>query len=195
MAFPDYTKDLLAGDFEPSLVLHRYFHSGQSVAFHGAPPEEEPNFKIRLCNHIQSSLGIQLHPLQLVLCGSAHLGFSPVPTDEKFGKPFDSRQSDMDVAIISVELFDRWWAELQSSDLFPPDRAKVADDLFWGLINPANVYRISEIGKKWWKVFGNFPTERARSVRGRVYRNFWSMQAYHRRAIDGGRKRLLNVRW
>src|SRR5262249_20345431 len=118
-------------------MLDRYFHSGQSSVFIGAPPEAESVFKRDLVRQLHTCLRIPLHPLQLILCGSAHLGFSPVP--EKLGKPFDSSLSDIDVAVVSIELFDRWWSELQSIELIPAVLTKVANDLFWGFINPANV--------------------------------------------------------
>jgi hypothetical protein len=192
MAFPDYKRDLLAADFDESRVLDRYFHSGQSVAFVGAHPEEEPLFKRDLARRLDEALSFQLHPLQLIVCGSAHLGFSPVP--DKLGKPFNSLSSDIDVAIVSTELFDRWWAELQVSELVPAVLTTVARDLFRGFIDPSNVNNASETGCQWWQVFGNIESERAKGVRGRIYRNHWSMQNYHRSAINGGRRKLLGMR-
>src|ERR1019366_3612951 len=102
MAFPDYKRDLLAPDFDASRVLDRYFHSGQSVVFYGAHPETEPSFKRDLVIRLHESLDVRLHPLQIILCGSAHLGFSPVPG--KLGNPFNSLSSDIDVAVVSEEL-------------------------------------------------------------------------------------------
>jgi len=90
MAFPDYKRDLLAVDFVADRVLDRYFHAGQSHVFFGADPKIEPEFKRYLAVQLRQALDVRLHPLQLILCGSAHLGFSPVPT--KLGKPFDSKR-------------------------------------------------------------------------------------------------------
>lgn len=188
MAFPDYKRDLLAAGFDTNRLLDRYFHSGQSWVFIGAHPEEEPSFKSDLARRLLVSLEVPLHPLQLILCGSAHL----VP--EKLGKPFDSLASDIDVAVVSAEMFDRWWSELQLIELVPAVLKRVADDLFWGFINPANVYSISKIGREWWGVFGGIQTDRAKGVRGRLYRNYWSMQNYHAHAIIEGRKKLLGMR-
>jgi hypothetical protein len=110
------------------------------------------------------------------------------------GKPFDPSSSDVDVAVVSTDLFDQWWSELQSSDLVPAIINKISEDLFWGFINPANVNNVSEMGRTWWSVFGNMETDRANGVRGRLYRNYWSMQNYHAHAIHGGRRRLLKMR-
>jgi hypothetical protein len=194
MGFPDYKRDLEAADFDAGRMLNRYFHSGQSVVFLGAHPDEEPTFKSELARRLFEALTVHLHPLQLVVCGSAHLGFSPVP--DKLGKSFDPRESDIDIAIVSGDLFDRWWAQLQlqSSRLVPAVYSRVADDLFWGFINPLNVYTVTAIGQIWWSVFGGIQTDRARGVRGRLYRDFWSMQNYHRHAIEMGRKQLQHLR-
>lgn len=191
MGYPDYQRDLLVGT-DDEYILHRYFHSGQSACFFGAPPDAEPILKNQITNQVRSALGVQLHPLQLILCGSAHLGFSPVP--EKLGIPFNSVTSDIDVAVVSPELFDLWWAELQSAELVAAVRSRVAEDLFWGFINPANVYKYTKIGKTWWDAFGSITTERAKCVRGRLYRNYWSMQSYHRLAIIQGRNKLQDKR-
>ena len=98
------------------------------------------------------------------------------------------------MAIVSAELFDRWWSELQASNLVPATRTRVAEELFWGFINPDTVYTVSEIGRKWWDAFGTISTNRAKGVRGRLYRNYWFMQNYHRRAICDGRNKLLKIR-
>ncbi len=188
MGWPEYRRDLLAVDFDANRVLDRYFHSGESAAFWQADPEEEPTFKRLLAQELRHAFGLELHPFQLIVCGSAHLGFSPVP--KKLGNPFNPVESDIDVAVVSSELFDRWWTELQQSEQVPVALPRVAEDLFWGFINPVNVNSISEIGRKWWDVFGKLRTDRAKGVRGRLYRSYWSMQIYHKHAIDGGRKKL-----
>jgi hypothetical protein len=192
MAFPDYKRDLTAADFDANRILDRYFHSGQSIVFNGAPPEVEPLFKSNLARQLHQCFRIKFHPLQLIVCGSAHLGFSPVP--HKLGNPFNALSSDIDVAVVSTELFDHWWFELQSIELFPPDLARVAEDLFWGFINPSNVKNVSPIAREWWSVFGDIQTDRAKGVRGRLYRNYWSTQNYHAHAINGGRNILLGKR-
>jgi hypothetical protein len=190
MGYPDYKRDLLAADFDATRVLYRYFHSRPSAVFQGAPPEEEPDFKWDLARRLHDALGVPLHPLELVVCGSAHLGFSPVPN--KLGKSFDPSSSDIDIAIVSPELFDRCWHELQSNPPVREIRERIAEELFWGFINPANVYKTSKVVSRWWDVFGNMRTDRAHGVRGRLYRDYWSMQAYHTLAINRGRDALTN---
>src|SRR5689334_9608076 len=117
MGYADYKRDLQSEPLDPDWILHRYFHAGQSALFQGADPSEEPRFKWNISKQIAQEFRVQCHPLQLFVCGSAHLGFSPVPG--KLGKPFNSDESDVDLALVSSELFDRWWHELlEASDRF-----------------------------------------------------------------------------
>src|ERR1700674_2019739 len=172
MAFADYKRDLADRDTDVNRILDRYFHSGVSHVFVGASPEEEPKLKERVARSLYNAFHARVHPFQLVVCGSAHLGFSPVP--EKLGKPFDSKTSDIDIAVVSPEIFDQWWAEPQGGGLDDATRSIVARELFFGFINPANVRDVSEHGSKWWQVCGELDPDRAHGIRGRLYRNFWS---------------------
>ncbi len=193
MGYADYKNDLKATCFDVEDVLHRYFHAGQSALFQGADPNEEPRFKRAISKQIAQDIGIKCHPLQLVICGSAHLGFSPVP--EKLGTTFHPERSDVDVAVVSAEIFDCWWTELQErASLTDPERRRIAEDLFWGFIDPSRVRHLSEMGKTWWKLFGNFSIDRACGVRGRVYRSYWNMQNYHKHAIERGREKLMKMK-
>jgi len=135
---------------------------------------------------------IQIHPNQLVACGSAHLGFSPVP--EKLGREFNPEDHDLDFAVISAELFCNWWSELQGAGLVADVRDKVSRDLFWGLIDPAKVCDLTVHGSRWLEAFSGIQTTEARSVSGRLYRSFWSMENIHRQAIVLGRAKLLQER-
>jgi hypothetical protein len=171
-------------------ILDRFFHSGQSAAFVGAAPEAESKLKNEVATALFQSFHMRIHPFQLVISGSAHLGFSPVP--EKLGKPFNSMESDIDFCVISPELFEAWWTELQSSGLDRPTRDLVSRDLFWGFINPANLQGVSLYGTRWWSTFGALRTDRAKGVRGRLFKNFWSMQSYNRLSVVWGRDKLIN---
>jgi hypothetical protein len=189
MAYPDYKRDLLSEDFDVNYMLDRYFHAGQSNVFVGASPGEEVAFTGDVARSLFGAFKIRVHPMQIVICGSAHLGFSPVP--DKLGKSFDPAVGDIDVAVISSEIFDSIWTELQSNSLDPAVRATISRDLFFGFFNPANIRDVSEQGSRWWRAFGDLRTDRAVGVRGRLYRNFWSMQSYHRIAIYHGREKLI----
>lgn len=189
MSYADYKRDLLADDFDANYVLDRYFHSGQSFVFVGATSaDEESNLKFDVARALFGAFSVRVHPLQLVLCGSAHLGFSPVP--DRLGTSFNPERSDIDIAVVSPELFDIAWTELQSAGLDPMIRSQVSHDLFFGAINPAIIRDLCEFGGRWWTTFGGLRTDRAKGIRGRLYRNCWSMQSYHKLAIYGGRAKL-----
>jgi hypothetical protein len=188
MGYPDYKRDLLNEAFNPDFILDRYFHSGQSAVFTGANPNEEVEFTANVAHILLGAFNVRIHPMQIVICGSAHLGFSPVPA--KLGKSFDPNSSDIDVAVIAPEIFDTWWSELQSVQLSPMDRSNVSQGLFWGFIDPSIAKQFTDHGRRWWQAFGGLRTDRAAGVRGRLYRSFWSMQSYHRVAVTAGRASL-----
>jgi hypothetical protein len=196
MGYADYRIDLGrvgANDSDHvEYMLDRYFHSGVPFVFQGGSPDLDSLFRRNLANRIRTTFGIPCHPLELFVCGSAHLGFSPVP--EKLGNSFNPDTSDIDVALVSPQLFDIWWGELLAIDPHDPIRERVAGDLLNGFINPANVRGYTDIGRKWWNMFGAIPTDRARSVAGRIYRTHWFMQSYHRLAILKGKEKLEGAR-
>jgi hypothetical protein len=82
------------------------------------------------------------------------------------------------------------WSELQSASLSLDVRGPISNELFFGFINPAAIRDNCEFGGKWWTTFGKMKTDRAKGIRGRLYRNFWSMQSYHKLGIYGGRTKL-----
>jgi len=190
MGWPEYERDLRDPKRSETYILDCYFHSGRPTVFDKAAPDEEPKLKGLVADRLRRAFKLDVHPLQLVICGSAHLGFSPVPS--KLGQPFDARQSDIDIAVVSPELFESWWDELRQA---PPPRAireQIASDLFWGFIDASKLHEVSDYGRRWWKAFGALKTPRAAGIRGRLYRNMWTMETYHRRAIRQGRARLTN---
>jgi len=97
VAFPDYERDLRDATVDVNFILDRYFHSGQSAVFIGAPPQEEAELKEQVASELYRAFRTRVHPLQLVICGSAHLGFSPIPDGERFGRPFDPRGDQISI--------------------------------------------------------------------------------------------------
>jgi hypothetical protein len=127
---------------------------------------------------------------QIEICGSAHLGFSPVPEEGRWGRAFRRFESDLDVAVVSVGLFTRCWESLQDD---PPQMAKlqrlrVLQDLFWGMFNPF-ILKLA-IGREgnpfitdWWNLFDSLEVFPVKAVRGRIYRTEAEMNGYHCRSI------------
>lgn len=190
MAFADYRRDLQDSAKHDNQILDVYYHRGPSHAFIGAPDTAESSMKDAIADALHSTFNIRPHPLQIVLCGSAHLGFSPVPVSGRFGNPFNPTSSDLDFCIVVEALFNKCWNELRDGRVDPKIEGQMAADIYWGLINPHLVRDLTEFGKKWWQVFGAIKTDRGRGVRGRLYRDFWSMQSYHLRGIADARRKL-----
>lgn len=193
MDFESYQNALRAEPFSEYTVesiLDEFFHSGIPHVFNG-DAAAHGQFRRSLANEINSAFGITAcHPHHVVICGSAHLGYSPVP--EKLGKRFDGDTSDIDVAILLPDLFDRWWLELVDPRVsLGSHRSTIADDLLNGFINPHFVRTATTTGQKWWTLFGGFTTGGFNRVRGRIYRGPAFMQNYHRLSVMRGRESLL----
>ncbi len=196
MSFADYKEALLDHSKDEQAILDRFFHTGQSYCFLGGSPDEESNLKRETISALRSNFGdkvsinLELHPMQLVICGSGHLGFSPTP-GEKLGRPFDSRKSDIDIAIVHEPFFELWWSEIRKADQDAmTKRDTVVENIFNGFIDPQYVNRATRIGEVWWETFGKIETKRAKGVRGRLYKHHWAMQQYHLNAILAAKSQL-----
>ena len=192
MDFDSYQRALLVEPFNElsaQRILDTYFHSGTPYLFQG-DAAAYGQFRRSVANEICTAFDLLCHPNHVFICGSAHLGFSAAP-NEKFGVPFSASDSDIDVAIVLPELFDRWWLELVGprTDL-GGRRATVADDLLNGFINPRYVRESTITGKRWWELFGKSNAGGLTKVRGRIYRNPQFMENYHRLSVIRGRDKL-----
>lgn len=197
MSFDSYKEALKAEPFDEianvECILDSYYHSGTPHVVKG-DDSAHGQFRRSLANEISSSFGVGCHPHHVVVCGSAHQGFSASPY-EKFGTPFSFDKSDVDVAILLPELFDRWWLELvEPKTVLGKRRADIADHMPDGYINPQLVRGVTETGMNWWRLFGEFTEGRFSKVRGRIYRGPQFMQNYHRLSVLRGREKLLGAR-
>jgi hypothetical protein len=192
MGFESYKKALLAEEFDELLVervLDEYYHSGIPHVFRG-DAAAHGQFRRHVANEISSAYTLNCHPHNVVVCGSAHLGFSAAP-NRNLGRPFSFVESDIDVAVLLPELFDRWWLEMVHPKVsLGEGRVDIADDLLNGFISPQFVRDSTEIGRRWWRLFGQFTSGDFSKVRGRVYREPQFMQNYHRLSVIRGREKL-----
>jgi hypothetical protein len=102
-----------------------------------------------------------LHPSEVLVVGSGKLGFSIAPS--KRYRPF-SDTSDIDVALVSASLFDRYWMDVFT---FKAERN------FWPKENAFNAYLVKgwirpdmlppaqrfKQAKDWWDFFGQLTKE------------------------------------
>lgn len=195
MDFESYKGALLAEPFDElsvKRILDAYYHSGTPFVFRG-DAHAHGQFKRSVANEIGSAYELSCHPHHVVVCGSAHLGFSAAPK-AKFGTPFNFEKSDVDIAILLPELFDRWWFELVDPRVIHRRRGLIANHLFNGYINPKLVHVSTNTGRKWWGLFGKFAAGGFRKVRGRIYRDPQFMENYHRLSVIRGREKLRGAR-
>lgn len=112
---------------------------------------------------LAASYGIDSHDVQVIVTGSAHLGFSLVEKkkDNRFLPRYRSfsAESDFDVAIISIPIFDLIWHELSvyfsRAALFPPDTGRLGDYLVSGWLRPDHfpMQRRLPFCNNWFSVF------------------------------------------
>ena len=95
-----------------------------------------------------------LNPQDVIMVGSAKLGFSISPLQR--WQPFHG-ESDIDVAIISPDIFDRFWKELYDFNIKLTDRTPKEDKQYYifldyffkGWLRP-DFFPFSYVGRKEW---------------------------------------------
>ncbi len=94
---------------------------------------------------IGASYGVAASEVDVVIAGSAKLGFSLTEKRKKGEPPLPryrlfSAESDIDVAVISPKIFNKIWFELSThfhkSIWFPSDTGKLGDYLVTGWLRP-----------------------------------------------------------
>ena len=98
----------------------------------------------------------ELHPNEVLVVGSAKLGFSVVP--KKRYRPFCD-ESDIDVVLVSSRFFDKVWEAVfsyKNEAGYWPEHTKFADYLFQGWIRPDKLPR-SDMFPIWERMVGIFP--------------------------------------
>jgi hypothetical protein len=95
----------------------------------------------------------------LTIIGSGKTGFSLSP--HKFGAVFCD-ESDIDVVVVSEEIFDALWLELlrfpryRLKQLREWERDRIEDhehEIFWGRIWPHHLLAVSSRAKRWIRAF------------------------------------------
>ncbi len=141
------------------------------------------DFKIEIAEQFH------IHPSEVVLVGSAKLGFSIAPKKryQSFGD-----KSDIDVAIICPPLFEQIWQEVLeywNNDNPWSQEASFKDYLFRGWIRPDKLPPADrfEVRKRWWNFFGNLTRTRKYgnySVTGALYKSWHFFETYQRISIQ-----------
>ncbi|SOD60684.1 hypothetical protein SAMN06297387_102215 [Streptomyces zhaozhouensis] len=163
--------------------------------FDGTPavwPQELSYVKWR--HLVATELGVD--PMAVQLVGSARLGYSMNP--RKGFRKFNSR-SDLDIAIISPELFDKAWRELRviiEDEVFSGQKSYLRKLVFEECIALDVVLPRLSFGEQWSRSRDLFVQDlggafRGREVNYRLYRNHGALRNYQVKSVNIARDRAI----
>lgn len=140
-----------------------------------------------------------LHPNEVLVVGSAKLGFSIAP-DQEYN--LFSDESDIDVALVSSTLFDKYWKQAFNFKYNVPywrncweKYDEFIDFLFRGWIRPDKFpqSKLFPLGKDWWDFFQSM-TSSGRyghyNIRGGLYQSYFFLENYQKICIEKCKKKL-----
>jgi len=185
----DFKTKLRDKSISDLVVVQRYITHGSPFVFEG---DDDKYFKLKKT----IAENFALNPEAVIMIGSAKLGFSISPL--KRWQPFRD-ESDIDMVIISSDIFDRFWKELYDFNIKLTDRTmeeeekyySFLDYFFKGWLRP-DLFPFSYAGRKEWFDFfksisyGEFGDYK---VSGAIFRNHDFYEFYHTnniRAIRNG---------
>jgi hypothetical protein len=170
-------------------VVSELILSGVPFAFRNAPGNYQ-----RLLAHLAGRLSVA--ETDLVLVGSGRVGFSLNPDPNRFGQPFSAR-SDLDVAVVSQDLFDRAWIDLLR--LTDPQlwsrgeriRRSVREhrDLHYihdGRMKPHLLMSITDVADLWFDAFRSDPGLEGlagRELNGMLFRTWAHAEIYYSKGL------------
>ncbi len=131
----------------------------------------------------------QLHPNEVLVVGSAKLGFSIVP--DKLYRPFGD-ESDIDVAIVSSNLFDAIWESIfiyRHEGGYWPEYGEFIKYFFRGWIRPDKLppSDIFQAGKDWWDFFQEVTSSGVYGdykIAGALYKSWFFLENYQRICVQ-----------
>jgi predicted nucleotidyltransferase len=184
-AFKVILHDLTLSD---QAIVRQYITDGAPFVFHD---ENAKYFRLRqlIANFFST------HPHSVFMIGSAKLGFSINP--KHLWSPF-TKDSDIDMVIVSSALFDEFWKDLYYFNIDLTVRSedevkqyhKFLKYFFRGWLRP-DLFPFSYTKKDYWyeffkkisyREFGDY------KIRGAVFRDFDFYEKYHEKNISTIRK-------
>jgi hypothetical protein len=142
------------------------------------------------------------HPLEIIVVGSAKLGFSiaekfvPGRNPRPRYREFDPYTSDVDLAVVCQKLYFDIWRDLStyshSQSPFPWD-SQLAKYMVVGWIRPDHFPKLQGPIKcmRWWELFQTFSNStpfNRRKVRGGLYFHRDFLNQYQQRAVISAQK-------
>ena len=130
---------------------------------------------------------LALHPNEILMVGSAKLGFSIV--EKKRYRPFGEK-SDIDLAVVSSQLFDTFARE--TFDYWERSRnwqnhKTFVKYMFRGWIRPDFLPQALARRTQWWELFQNLTAEGTFgpfAIRAGLYKSWHYLDRYHSICID-----------
>lgn len=175
---------------KPEEVVQKYLFDTSPYCF-ADNPQRYIDFRKEICEQFK------IHLQNFTIVGSAKVGFSLNPT--KFGVVF-SESSDVDVVLVSEELFQRLWIDLIR---FRRDKfAYLHDDhrrqfnelqhiMFWGQIRMDKLPNKFTAAKEWWEFFNHLSKDKRfgpRRVRAMIFKTWKHVSFYYEKNICELRK-------
>jgi hypothetical protein len=156
----------------PADFVDQVLFAAPPFAFRGSPAEYD-SFRTELASRLSLSAD------DLLLVGSGRLGFSL--NSDHLARRF-SPESDLDIVIISSEIFDRTWAELleKTTDILlagDDERHRLRrtkDNFFSGYLRPEHLPLTSSLATEWFpKLSSRFesPIPNRHEVKGWLFKS------------------------
>jgi hypothetical protein len=162
----------------------------------GAAHVSDENLKY-IANSLAANYGVTSNQVEIVITGSAKLGFSISEKRSGGGSTLSryrnfSAASDIDVAVISAPIFDAIWHELSShyhrNPWFPPDTGRLGDYLVSGWLRPDYFPKHVRLPRcdAWWNTFRKLSANtrfQRRRLNGGAFNSREHLRQYLSRAV------------
>ena len=170
----EYKKDLSA--LTATQIVRKHILYGESCIL---PEDKYFDLRSEIADHFQ------LNPNEVLVVGSAKLGFSIVPS--KRYRLFHD-ESDIDVAIVSSKLFDEIWETVfryRDAVGYWPEYKEFTTYLFRGWIRPDKLppSNVFQVGKDWWNFFQEVTNSGVYGdykIKGALYKSWFFLENYQR---------------
>lgn len=179
----EFKRDLRSS--KPEEVVQKYLFD-RSPYYFADNPQHYIDFRKVICEQFK------IHLQNFAIVGSAKVGFSLNPT--KFGEVF-SESSDVDVVLVSEELFQRLWIDLirfqQDEFAYLPYECRKRFNelqyiLFWGQVRMDKLPNKFTAAKEWWEFFNRLSKDTRfgpRRVRAMIFKTWKHVSFYYEKNI------------
>lgn len=185
-----FKKDLKDEIYDSRYIVQKYLCNGSSPILND---EEIFEIKFSIANKFK------IHPNEVIITGSGKLGFSIAP--QKLFNEFNEN-SDIDVAIISNNVFDEFWSDLLDFNINIKNRSCIEekkyrdfqDYFFRGWIRP-DLFPFNYKRKTDWFNFFNDLTQKIynygeHKISAGIYKNFTTFELYNIKNISSIRNKI-----